>query len=125
LPEALDLCRGLVNDGVTTVVATPHQLGRYDRGNEADAVRQAVAALNRTLMVEGVPLKVLPGAGVRLDERICALLDEGRILTVADGVAYLLLELPRETFIDPLPLLRRLTDRGVRPIITHPERNTS
>jgi protein-tyrosine phosphatase len=123
LADAVALCRALVEDGVTSVVATPHQLGRYQGRNESDMVRQAVAVLNRTLTAESVPLNVLPGADVRLDERMCALLDQGRVLTVADGGAYLLLELPHETFIDPLPLLRRLTERDVRPIITHPERN--
>ena len=123
LADAVALCRALVEDGVTSVVATPHQLGRYQGRNESDAVRQAVAALNQTLTAEGVPLDVLPGADVRLDERMCTLLEQGRVLTVADGGAYLLLELPHETFIDPLPLVRRLAERGVRPIITHPERN--
>jgi protein-tyrosine phosphatase len=123
LPEAMALCRALVEDGVTAAIATPHQLGRYQSKNEADVVRQAVAALNRELMVEGVPLQVLPGADVRLDERISRLLDEGRVLTLADGGVYLLLELPHETFIDPLPLLCQLIGKGMRPIISHPERN--
>src|SRR5437762_1428407 len=120
--DALALCRALVQDGITTVIATPHQLGRYHGRNEVTAVREAVAALNRRLMVEGLPLRVLPGADVRLDERICRLLDEDRVLTLGDGGVYLLLELPRETFIDPLPLVRRLLQRGVRPVLTHPER---
>ena len=121
--DALALCRGLVEDGVTTVIATPHQLGRYAGRNDAAAVRQAVDGLNRSLMVEGVPLDVLPGADVRLDERIVRLLADDQVLTLADGGRYLLLELPHDTFIDPLPLLRHLLDQGVRPIVSHPERH--
>lgn len=122
LDEALDLCRALVSDGVTIALATPHQLGRYHGRNEAAAVRQAVAALNRSLLVEAVPLRVLPGADVRVDEHIPRLLDEDRVLTLADRGAYLLLELPHDTFLDPLPLLRRLVQTGRRPLISHPER---
>jgi protein-tyrosine phosphatase len=121
--EALALCRALVEDGITTVVATPHQLGRYHGRNEGAAVREAVAALNRSLMMEEVPLRVLPGADVRIDERMDRLLNEDRVLTLADCGVYLLLELPPETLIDPSPLLRRLIDRGIHPIITHPERH--
>jgi protein-tyrosine phosphatase len=123
LPEALELCRGLVEDGTTVVIATPHQLGRYEGRNRADAVRQGVDALNRALTVEGVPLRVMAGADVRLDERLTRLLSEGEVLTLADGGVYLLLELPHDTFIDPLPLLRRMVERGVRPLVSHPERN--
>src|SRR5215207_1514833 len=74
LPEALELCRGMVADGTTVAIATPHQLGRYEGRNEGDAVRRAVDELNRTLAAEGVPLRVLPGGDVRIDERIPRLL---------------------------------------------------
>lgn len=68
--EALALCRALVADGVTTVVATPHQLGRYNRRNAAPVVRAAVEALQSQLDEAGVPLTVLAGADIRPDERI-------------------------------------------------------
>ena len=123
LVDALALCRALVDDGISVAIATPHQLGRYQGRNEAADVRAAVAAMNRSLMVEEVPLRVLPGADVRVDEHIERLLGEDRILTLADRGAYLLLELPHDTFIDPLPLLRRLIDAGRRPILSHPERH--
>jgi hypothetical protein len=45
MSEALALCEALVADGITTVIATPHQLGRYDRLNSASQVREAVATL--------------------------------------------------------------------------------
>ena len=120
--EALALCRALVADGVTTVVATPHQLGRYDRRNAAPVVRAAVQALRSRLDAAGVPLDVLPGADVRLDERIVPLLTSGEVLTVGGGNC-LLLELPHETYIDPTPMIRLLAARGMRSIVTHPERH--
>ncbi len=121
--EAVAMCRALVADGITVVVATPHQLGRYDGHNEAADVRRAVASLNATLAAEGVPLTVLPGADVRLDERIPELLAADRILTLADGGEHLMVELPSETFIDLGPLVAKLSASGLRTIVSHPERH--
>jgi protein-tyrosine phosphatase len=124
--DSLALCRSLVNDGITTVVATPHQLGSYIGRNLANAVRAAVAELNQRLAGQQVPLTIKPGGDVRVDEQIGQLLERDQILTLADGGRYLLLELPHETFMDPLPLLKQLvTTRGICPIVSHPERNRS
>lgn len=120
--EALALCRKIVADGVTTAVATPHQLGRYYGANSAAVVRRAVDELSTLLAREGIPLEVFPGGDVRVDERLLALLDAGQVLTIADRGRYLLLELPHEVFVDPQPLLTGLRQRGVRPVMTHPER---
>ena len=54
LDESLTLCRSLMRDGITTVIATPHQLGRYDGHNSAaqvltwsdDVARTAGCTLN-------------------------------------------------------------------------------
>jgi len=123
LADALALCRALVADGVDTAIATPHQLGAYDSLNDGDSVRAAVQALDRALDEAGVPLRVVPGGDVRVDERIPALLESGRILTLADGGRYLLLELPHDIFIDIARLVADLVSRGVTPIVSHPERN--
>jgi protein-tyrosine phosphatase len=121
--DAVALCRALAEDGTTTVVATPHQLGRYDGRNGAAVVTKAVASLQSRLDAEQVPLRILPGADVRLDERILPLLAAGEVLTVAGRGAWLLLELPHEAYIDPGPLIAALNARGVRSVITHPERH--
>jgi protein-tyrosine phosphatase len=123
MPDALDLCRALVADGVSTVIATPHQLGRFDNCNHPDQVRQAVAALNEELKNNAIDLTIVPGADVRVDERISSLLKDDEILTLADGGKYILLELPHRGFIDIEPLLIELDAAGIQSIISHPERN--
>lgn len=121
--EALALCRGLVDDGITSVIATPHQLGRFSDCNEAALVREKVSTLNEELKSNNIALTVLPGGDVRIDERICHLLEDDKILTLADGGRYILLELPQQVFIDITPLLDELSSLGVRAIISHPERH--
>jgi protein-tyrosine phosphatase len=123
LEEAVALCLRLAEDHVSLVVATPHQLGRYEDRTDAPGIRRAVALLNGELRKRGIRLAVLPGAEVRLDERIDRMLARDRILTLADAGRYLLLELPSNVFIDIEPLLLPLARRGVRVILAHPERN--
>lgn len=123
MEEAIALCRVLAADHVSTVVATPHQLGRFEDRTKAQAIRWTVDALNRALEARGIELTILPGAEVRVDERIDELLACGEILTLADAGGHVLLELPWDTLIDIQPLLAQFTPRGVQIILAHPERN--
>jgi len=124
MSEALALCRALVDDGITTVAATPHQLGRFfNNSNEAAHIREKVAVLNKELKSNGIPLTAMPGADIRVDERIYQLLEADKILTLADGGRYILLELPHEVFIDIEPLLVELSCLGIETVISHPERH--
>jgi protein-tyrosine phosphatase len=124
MSESLSLCRALVNENISTVVATPHQLGRFSECNDAAQVREAVSALNEELKTNDIVLAVMPGADVRVDERTCKLLEEDKVLTLADGGKYILLELPHEVFIDIEPLLDELASVGIQAIISHPERHS-
>jgi protein-tyrosine phosphatase len=123
MDEAITLCRRLVAEGIETVVATPHQLGRFDGRNDATIVRDVTSRLNTQLQKAGVGLTVLPGGDVRVDERVCRLLQADQILTLADAGKYILLELPHEIFIDVEPLLNELAALEVKAIISHPERH--
>lgn len=122
ISEALMLCRALVAEGVVKVVATPHQLGRFEGRNDSNNVRKAVRSLNNLLRERGVSIEIVPGGEVRVDERICRLLKDDKILTLADGGKYILLELPHDVFINIEPLIRELVFAGIRPIISHAER---
>jgi len=121
MAQAVGLCRMLAEEGFTTVVATPHQLGRFEGANEGATVRETVRNLNEAIRNNGILLKVVPGGEVRVDERICRLLESDRILTLADGDKYLLLELPYQVFIDIEPLLTELASMGIQPVISHAE----
>jgi len=123
LSESLSLCRALARDCITNVIATPHQLGRFSDTNEAAQIREQVAILNQELQSDRISLSAVPGADVRVDERICRLIEADKVLTLADGGRYILLELPYEIFIDIEPLLVELSSLGIQAIISHPERH--
>jgi protein-tyrosine phosphatase len=125
MAEAIRLCSALADDGIELIVATPHQLGRYEARTRADVIRAAVEELNQRIADEGIAVAVLPGGEVRLDERIGALVATHEIVTVADRGRHVLLELPPDVFIDIEPLLRQLRSRGIGLVIAHPERNAA
>jgi len=123
MTQAVSLCKALAEDGITTVVATPHQLGRYDRLNSANVVKETIGELKAVLAAAKVPLEILPGGDVRIDERLPKLLDAGEIGSLAGAGRHLLLELPHELLVDPVPTIAMLRERGLQTIMTHPERH--
>ncbi len=123
IDESLALCRALVRDRITTVIATPHQLGRFNRENNASKIREKVRSLNSELRNNNIALNVVAGGDVRIDERICQLIKDDEVLSLADGRKYILLEPPDRIYIDIEPLLSELADMGIKAIISHPERH--
>jgi protein-tyrosine phosphatase len=121
--DAIELCKALVADGVTTVIATPHQLGVYDGYNTAEFIRESLSSFTEELSAAKVPLEIVAGADVRIDERLTKFLESGEVLTPADRGRHLLLELPHQLFVDPLPAIQSLGQSGVQVIMTHPERH--
>ena len=122
MPESLQLCRRLVQEGVRTVVATPHQLGRYDTTNSPERISEALVALRDALAAAHIALEVLPGADVRIDERLVAMVRQGGVLTLG-GSGYLLVELPHDALVTPTRLLKVLAENGIRAVLSHPERH--
>lgn len=119
--EALELARLAVEAGVGTAVCTPHlMVGRFD--NVRSRVLPAVRRLQEALDAEGLPLRLLPGCEAYAHPSLPALHDAGELPTLGDG-PFLLLELPWTALPPGLDeLLFELQQRGLRPILAHPER---
>lgn len=123
LADSVALARALVHDGVTTVITTPHQMGRYMGRNTAAQVRAAVTDLQNAIYHAGVDLTVLPGADVRIDEDLVRQIQSDAVMTLGDHHKHLLLELPHEAYFEPWGLLAELQSLGYQSILTHPERH--
>ncbi len=126
LEESLALLRALCTDGVHHVVATPHMYpGVYD--NEAEGIRRTFDQVKAALDEAKLPLTLSWGAEVRLCHEMIEWLDTGRLVCLgrqADGRSTVLVELPDGLVpMGTEALLRRLADRGVVPLLAHPERN--
>lgn len=122
LADSIAMARQSVEQGVDTIITTPHQLGGYHR-NRGDDIRRRVADLNEALRVEGVPLRVLPGADVRIEDGMTEALVAGDVVTLGDHRRHVLLELPHEIYLPLEPVLAELDARGMVGILSHPERN--
>ncbi len=120
--ESLEMARMAADDGIRTVVVTPHQLGSYAQ-NDGATIRSLTAELQRRLTAAGISLNVLPGADVRIEEDLLAKLKSGDVLTLADRGLHVLLELPHEMYFPLEPLLERLRAAGMVGVLSHPERN--
>ncbi len=120
--ESLEMARLAVADGTRTIIATPHQLGSYRR-NRGDGIRRTIEELRARLRQAGIPLHVLPGADVRIESDMVALLKTGDVVSLADRRRHVLLELPHELYFPLEPVLQQLNDLGMTGILSHPERN--
>jgi len=122
LEESLAMAEIAVGDGIETTVVTPHQLGSYNH-NQGEAIRRRTEQLQLHLQANGIPLTVLPGADVRIEEGMIGKITRGEVLTLADRGRHVLLELPHEMYFPLEPVLDALTDAGLAGILSHPERN--
>ncbi len=124
IEQAAALCRVMWREGVTLAVATPHQLGRYELFNDASRVRSLVTQLQEKLKQMRIGLEIRAGGEVRLDERIGRLLDEDRILTLADRKKHVLIELPPGLSLEPDAVLPRVkaSTADAKVVLAHAER---
>lgn len=109
----------LVSLGFGKVAVTPHALPQFAA---AAACASRLAEVEALLAKEGVPLALELGAENRLDEEFIAAETSGKGRHYAK-TSYVLVEAPYATVVPALPeLLFRLSRKGVRPVLAHPER---
>ena len=116
---AVEMCRIAANDGITHSVATPHANDRYayDRAYLASVLVQLQEKV-------GASLRLSLGCDFHLSyDNLERVLEQPHAYTIGE-TNYLLVEL--SDFSVPIQLgdcFFRLGDRGLTPILTHPERN--
>jgi len=120
--ESLAMAEIAVADGIGAIIVTPHQLGNYAH-NQGATVRQLTRELQQQLDRAGIPLQVLPGADVRIDDAMLAGLRSGEVLSLGDHRRHVLLELPHELYFPLEPVLDGLQQAGLVGVLSHPERN--
>ncbi|HWO77451.1 MAG TPA: CpsB/CapC family capsule biosynthesis tyrosine phosphatase [Bacillus sp. (in: firmicutes)] len=123
LTESLEMAKKAVQEGINTIIATPHHMnGSYE--NTKQSILSHVQALNDTLVQEMIPLTILPGQEVRIYGEVLNDFEKGDILTLNDGGTYLFVEFPSGSVPRYTEkLLYDIQMSGLTPIIVHPERN--
>ncbi len=124
IEESIELCKIAANDGIKTIVATPHSKDGVYEAKSDDTLRK-VKELNLKLKEIQLDLEILPGAEVHINERLVEYIKNGEVLTINNGRKFLLLELPF-FFVPPITdeLISNLRSIGIVSIISHAERIT-
>lgn len=118
LSDSLKMASIAVDDGITHIVATPHVKGDI---HSPDFLDKQVREFNQTLQGKNSSLQVLRGADVSsiLPPKVLA------YYTINNG-PYFLLEFPHSHLPrNANEIVFKILLAGLRPIITHPERNPS
>lgn len=123
LEESLAMVEIALEDGINTIVATPHmQNGLYR--NYLEQVRSAVSSLEEVLAERGLPLRLYVGGDVHIKPDMMAAVQAGEAVTIDDARKYILIELPSMSVPAGVKEeIFQLRIHGITPIITHPERN--
>jgi protein-tyrosine phosphatase len=115
------MCRIAYEDGTRMIAATAHQNDRWDQVTP-EGIRTATEHLAGCLRERNIGLSVFPCAEVMVAPDTEESWQAGRLLSMADRGQYLLLEMPHGLFVDLTETVHGLREKGVRPILAHPER---
>ncbi|MCU0594044.1 MAG: tyrosine protein phosphatase, partial [Desulfobacterota bacterium] len=121
--ESLHMARLALEDGIRTIVATPHTLdGTYL--NPLHSVSEHVLSLQQVLKERGADLRLCVGADVHLCPGLGDKITKEEAGTINNTGKYVLLELPAQTIPSGAKKeIFSLRLMGITPIITHPERH--
>jgi protein-tyrosine phosphatase len=122
IEDSRELARMAAADGIDCIAATPHV--RADYPTTAGQMEAAVQTVREDFAAQGIPVEVLHGGEVALDQLAALGLEELRRFTIAQTGRYLLVEFPYRGW--PLALEQQLFDlslKGITAILAHPERN--
>jgi protein-tyrosine phosphatase len=120
--DTLAMARLAADDGFSTIVTTPHQLGNWSQ-NTGEDIRHLTAQVQNVLREQKIPITLLAGGDVRIEPDLIAKIRSGEVMTLADRGRHVLLELPHELYVPLDRLLEELRAAGLVGILSHPERN--
>lgn len=124
LDISLRLAQEAVENGITHALLTPHHMNGVFMNHRSDVIERTTQ-FQAQLKERGIELIVFPGQEVRINGDLLTALDENDILFADESEQYLMLEFPD----DDVPayttdMIYKLQQRGIIPVIVHPERNT-
>lgn len=121
---SVEMLRAAAQQGVKRVIATPHYSAFFPN-TDPDRIRGLCRGLNRKASKEGIDCRVRPGQEIMYSEGVLDLLEQGKLLTMAES-RYILIEFdPSAPFSFIYKAIRECTSEGYSPIIAHVERYLS
>ncbi|WP_345949957.1 MULTISPECIES: CpsB/CapC family capsule biosynthesis tyrosine phosphatase [unclassified Mucilaginibacter] len=118
--DSVLLIREMMSVGIKKIIATPHIMADYYKNN-ATTINDALNRLNDHLQTEGIEIPIQAAAEHYFDEFFVKLIDNNELMLINNQ--FVLFEL---AFTSKPPNLihtvQRITDKGLTPILAHPER---
>jgi len=118
--ESIFLIKQMMEVGIKKFIATPHIMVDYYRNN-ADSINNALTILKAELVKENIEVEVQAAAEHYFDETFEKRIDDDKLMIMGDN--YVLFEF---SFINQpvntIPVVQKLIDKGLKPILAHPER---
>lgn len=123
LEAAVKIAKIAAKQGVTTIIGTPHANdGVYNC--VAEDIFTKCGLLNSALQKEKVAVEILPGAENRITHDMIGRWEQDSFISLGDSASAILLELSNMFILEGvIRIVKLLRERGVIPIIAHPERN--
>ncbi|MTV83356.1 tyrosine-protein phosphatase [Secundilactobacillus folii] len=124
METSLRLASEAVKDGISFALLTPHHMNGVYINHKVDVIRET-KEFQKQLNAHHINLTVFPGQEVRINGDLLTALDQDDILFADEGNRYLMLEFPDDdvpAYTDDM--VYQLQQRGIIPVIVHPERNT-
>ena len=110
----------MMDVGIKKIIATPHIMADYYK-NTAESINGALAVLKAELVKQNINIEVQAAAEHYFDETFEKRIEEGKLMLMGDN--YVLFEF---SFIskpvNAIPVIRKMKDLGLNPILAHPER---
>jgi protein-tyrosine phosphatase len=122
LEESLAILRAAVEDGTTTIAATSHVSRSYP--TSPATIFSKLSALQKAAEQARIPIRILSGAEIALDQVATMPVDDLRRLCVGGDSGYVLIEFPYDGWpLELIPTLELVRVAGLRTVLAHPERN--
>ncbi len=125
LEASLAMLRHAQDDGIETVVATPHACSTLCKAKSLDALRRSWKNWLSALKKSDVQVNVMAGAEVYFTSELLPVLKDNRDLLTINNSSYFLLEFPGDyVYAHSKDFIFEILTEDFIPIISHAERNS-
>lgn len=120
LGQSLALIHAYMDMGFRKIITTPHIMADYYR-NTREIIERGLDELREELQQQNIDFEVQAAAEYYLDESFETKLEKGDMMSL--GQDFLLFEISFVNYPQNLmDMIKRIQDKGYKPILAHPER---
>ncbi|HWQ36311.1 MAG TPA: CpsB/CapC family capsule biosynthesis tyrosine phosphatase [Blastocatellia bacterium] len=121
LEESVEMCRMAAEDGIATIVATPHMFDGVHKTPDRDTIHRRI---DEVMKAAGGCVEIVAGGEVRYSHEIFDESRDPQSRIRLNGTSYMLLEFPFQMVPPNIEnTIFQILNAGITPVIAHPERN--